>query len=152
MAQTTDWGRIVRQALAAGIVAGILIAIYLYFTQDAPAHVSLAQHFQWVASAAFGQIAYTSAAYVALGILFHFAVSIGWAGGYAYLAQQQTFLNARWAISGIVFGLVVYVFMDLLLLGVRMFVPPPPIGIVNAVVAHCVFFGLPLGYVVSRTR
>lgn len=151
MTQKRDWALIVRQALLAGIVAGIIIEAYLIVTVATPAHQTPIQLWQWIASAALGQVAFSSPSYAIAGLLTHFCVSIGWAGGYAYLAQQQSFMNQRWIISGLVYGLVVYIFMDLLLLGVRMFIPPPPLGVLNALVAHSVFFGLPLAFVVSRT-
>ena len=151
MNQTRDWGLIIRQACIAGIVAGITIEAYLLLTVVYPSHMTPVTQLQWIASAAFGQLAYSSTGYAIVGLLMHFIVSIAWAGGYAYLAQQQPFMNDRWYISGPVYGLVVYIFMDLLLLGVRLFVPPPPLGILNALVAHCIFFGLPLAYTVKRT-
>lgn len=150
MGQTTDWRRVVRQALVAGFIAGVLIDAYLLATQVLPSHGSAVQMWQWVASAALGQVAFSSPSYALLGLIAHFCVSIGWAGGYAYLAQQQPFVNQRWAISGLVYGIVVYIFMDILLLGVRMFTPPSPVMLLNALIAHCVFFGLPLAYVVAR--
>lgn len=150
MTQKRDWNSIIRQAFAAGIVAGIIIEAYLLLTTVVPAHGSVVQTWQWIASAAIGQVAYSSPSYAALGLLFHFCVSIGWAGGYAYLAQQQTFMNQRWLISGLIYGLVVYIFMDIVLLGVRMFAPPPPLGLLNVLIAHMVFFGVPLAFVVAR--
>lgn len=151
MTGTRNWNLIVRQALLAGLGAGVCMEIYLLLTTVVPAHGSVVQTWQWIASAALGQVAFSSPTYAIVGLIVHFCVSIAWAGGYAYLAQQQTFMNQRWLISGIVYGFVVYIFMDLILLGVRMFVPPPPLGLVNAVIAHCIFFGVPLAYVTART-
>jgi hypothetical protein len=45
----------------------------------------------------------------------------------------------------------VYVFMQALLLGARAFVfPPTPTALLNAVLAHMLFFGVPVAYVVAR--
>lgn len=124
---------------------------YLVLTTVIPAHGNVLQVWQWIASAALGDVAFTSTSYAWFGLLLHFLVSIGWAGGYAYLAQQQQFMNQRWPISGPVYGFVVYIFMDILLLGARKFVPPAtPLLLLNALIAHCVFFGLPLAFVVAR--
>lgn len=150
MTTTTNWKAVMQQALAAGIVAGITIELYLILTAALPSHANVLAIWQWIASAAIGDIAFSSVAFAWLGLLVHFIVSIGWAGGYAYLAQQQTFMNARWAISGIVYGLVVYCFMDLILLGAHKLAAPTPPTVANSIIAHCVFFGLPLAYVVSR--
>lgn len=146
MTATRNWNAIVRQAIVAGIAAGILIEAYLLAT----ARANPMQAWQWIASAAVGDVAFTSPSYAWLGLAVHFVVSVGWAGGYAYLAQDRPYMNARWLISGLVYGLLVYVFMDLILLGARKLVPPTPLEFLNALVAHCVFFGLPLAFVVAR--
>lgn len=151
MTEKRNWNAIVLQAIAAGIVAGVFIELYLIATTIVPAHGSVLASWQWIASAAIGDEALKNPGYAWLGLLVHFLVSIGWAGGYAYLAQQQPFMNRRWAISGIAYGLVVYIFMDILLLGARKFVPPPTaLLLLNALIAHMVFFGLPLAFVVAR--
>lgn len=151
MTAKRNWSEIFRQAFAAGIVAGILIQAYLIVTTIVPAHGNVLQGWQWIASAAIGDEAFKNPAYAWLGLLVHFIISIAWAGGYAYLAQTQPFMNRRWAISGLVYGLVVYIFMDILLLGARKFVPPAsPLTLLNVLIAHSVFFGLPLAFVVSR--
>ena len=151
MTEKRNWSQIFRQALVAGIIAGICIEAYLVLTVIVPAHGNVLQVWQWIASAAIGDVAFTNPAYAWLGLLVHFIISIAWAGGYAYLAQQQQFMNRRWVISGLVYGLVVYIFMDILLLGARKFVPPASaLALLNALIAHCVFFGLPLAFVVSR--
>ncbi len=151
MTEKRNWNQIVRQALIAGITAGVCIEAYLLLTVVVPAHGSVLHAWQWIASAAIGDVALTNTAYAWLGLLVHFIISIGWAGGYAYLAQQQTFMNRRWVISGLVYGLVVYIFMDILLLGARKFVPPAtPLALLNALIAHSIFFGLPLAFVAAR--
>lgn len=151
MTEKRNWNLILRQAFLAGIVAGILIETYLVLTLVVPTHGNVLQTWQWIASAAIGDAAFSSISYAWLGLLVHFVISIAWAGGYAYLAQQQPFMNYRWAISGLVYGLIVYIFMDILLLGARKFIPPvTPLALLNALIAHCVFFGLPVAFVVSR--
>ena len=150
MTEKRNWKVIFRQALVAGIIAGICFETYLVLTVVVPSHGNLLQVWQWIASAAVGDIAFTSPSYAWLGLMVHFIISIAWAGGYAYLAQQQEFMNRRWVISGLVYGLVVYIFMDILLLGARKFVPPSAPALLNLLIEHSVFFGLPLAFVVSR--
>ncbi len=151
MTEKRNWNEIFRQAIVAGVIAGILIQAYLIVTTVLPSHMTVLQEWQWIASAAIGDVAFTNTGYAWLGLLVHFIVSIGWAGGYAYLAQQQQFMNRRWYISGPVFGFVVYIIMDIVLLGARKFVPPAtPSALLNVLIAHCLFFGLPLAFVVYR--
>ena len=99
-----NWGRVVMQAFGAGIIGGIVLDLYLYLTTILPAHGSVLAMWQWVASAAIGPVALTNSSYAWLGLLVHFIVSIGWAGGYAYFAQTQNFVNTRWFISGLMYG------------------------------------------------
>ncbi|HUA10143.1 MAG TPA: hypothetical protein VMA98_12825 [Candidatus Acidoferrales bacterium] len=146
-----NWAAIVRQAIAAGFAGAIVIDAYLWLATIVPAHGSLLAMWQWVASAAIGPVAFSSGTFAWFGLLVHVIVSIGWAGGYAYFAQTQKFVSARWFVSGFVYGIIVYCFMLLLLLGAHAFVVPSgPLAILNAVLAHTLFFGVPVAYVVAR--
>ena len=154
MASTTqrlDWGRITTQALAAGIVGAILIDLYLWVAQVAPAHMPMTGVWQFVASTAFGKAAFANPAFIWIGLLMHVVVSIGWAGGYAYLAATRPFMNERWIISGLVYGIVVLFFMQLILIGSGNFqVPGSGLEFVNLLASHMLFFGVPVAFVVSR--
>jgi len=146
-----DWGRIIRQAITAGVVGIIILDVYLYFTEILPEHGSLTQMWQVVASAAIGPEALTNMSYARLGVAVDLIVAIGWAGGYAYFAQTQNFVNTRWLISGLMYGFIVYVLMQVLLLGAHAFAwPPTPAAFVNQIFARMLFFGVPVAYVVSR--
>jgi uncharacterized membrane protein YagU involved in acid resistance len=148
---TVNWARVVREALAAGITGGIILEAYLYLTTILPAHESLLASWQWIASAAMGKVALTSITYAWVGLAVHFIVSIGWAGGYAYFSQTQPFVDRRWAISGLAYGIIVYFFMQLLLIGARSWVAPPtPLDALNVLMGHMVFFGVPVAFVVAR--
>jgi hypothetical protein len=146
-----NWGRIVVQAIAAGIVGVVLLDAYLYATAIVPEHSSLVQMWQWVASVAIGPAALTSTSYVWVGVVVDLIVAIGWAGGYAYFAQIQSFVNTQWLISGLMYGLIVYFFMQALLLGAHAFVwPPSPGQFVNQIFARMLFFGVPVAFTVAR--
>ena len=143
------WRTIATQALVAGLVAGTTLVAYLALTA-LPDHNPM-NFFLWIPTVALGTAAGTGTAWAILGIVLHYVVSIGWAGGYAYLAADRTFLNRRWLISGLFFGLMVYLFMDLLLIGASKFTwPPTPLAWLNGIFAVMVFFGVPLAFVVSR--
>jgi hypothetical protein len=147
-----DWTGIFKQAIVAGVVGAITIDLYLYLTTVLPAHGSMIGLWQWVASGVVGPVATSTVAYAWLGLLIHVIVSMGWAGGYAYLTRSQPFLNERWLVSGLFYGLMVYVFMQLILLGAHLFTFPDNADVVvNVVVAHTVFFGLPVAFVVAKT-
>jgi hypothetical protein len=145
-----SWNRIVIQALAAGIVGGALFDVYLWLTPLATAHPGILGIWTSIASTVGGKtmIANPNAPWIGLGV--HAATSIVWAGAYAYVAAQQDFVRRRWYISGPVYGLVVYLVMQLVLLVSGNFeYPHSPNDFVSALIAHAAFFGLPVAFVVS---
>jgi uncharacterized membrane protein YagU involved in acid resistance len=145
-----SWSRIVIQALAAGIVGGALIDMYLWFTPLASQHPGILGIWTWVASTVGGKTMFANpnAPWIGLGV--HAATSIVWAGAYAYVAAQQAFVRRRWYISGPVYGLVIYLVMQLVLLVSGNFeYPHSPDDFVSALIAHAVFFGLPVAFVVN---
>jgi hypothetical protein len=146
---TFAWRTVILQAVAAGLVAGTVILLYLAAT-GIPDH-NIAHFLNWIPTVAFGDNALPGGPLLLIGAVMHYLVSIGWAGGYAYLAQSQTFLNKRWAISGFFYGIVVYMFMNLLLIGARKFTwPATPLDWVNGIVTVSVFFGVPVALVIAR--
>lgn len=146
------WERLIRPAVIAGLVAAAIFDCYLWLTTILPAGGSPVTLWQQVAAATVGKAsAFSSPAYAWVGVAIQAAVGIGWATGYAYLAARQPVFNSRWIAAGLVYGIVVYVVMSLILLGGNALTPPPnPNAFLNAVIAHTVFFGLPIAYLVKR--
>jgi uncharacterized membrane protein YagU involved in acid resistance len=145
-----SWSRIAIQALAAGIAGGVLLDAYLWFTPLASAHPGILQMWTWIASTVAGKTMFANpnAPWIGLGI--HAVTSIVWAGAYTYVAAQQAFVRRRWYISGPVYGLVVYLVMQLVLLVSGNFeYPHSPDDFVSALIGHAVFFGLPVAFVVN---
>ncbi|HVA33518.1 MAG TPA: hypothetical protein VNG31_05185 [Candidatus Baltobacteraceae bacterium] len=152
MVSTTSiaWPRILGQGLLAGIVGAITIDVYLWLTTILPAHGSIVALWQFIASTLVGKAAYTSSSFAALGVAMHLVVSICWAAGYAYVASTRPFMNQQWGVSGAGYGVLVYAFMQLILLAGGHFVyPPTPTAFLIVVAAHVFFFGVPVAYVVS---
>lgn len=144
-----SWSRIFAQALAAGIVGGVAIDLYLWATTLLPHGESIAVLWQWIASTVFGKPALTQPRATAVGAAIHTIASIGWAGGYAYIGATRPATTRRWIVAGIVYGLIVYTIMQVILLADNNFTyPPTPNDFVNALVAHAAFFGIPVAYVV----
>ena len=141
-----------KAGLVAGIAAGVLIDLFLFATQLAtgtPAD-KLAGNFVFIAAVVLGQSAYTNPAAVPLGILLHFCVAIGWALGYVYLARSQPQLVSRPWISGAAYGLVVYVFMEIILITAGLYHRVAPGVLFAQLVAHVVFYGIPVAVIASR--
>ena len=97
-----------------------------------------------------GPGAYASPVAVPLGIVLHFSVAIGWALGYVYLVRTQPQLLARPWISGAAYGLVVYVFMEIVLITAGVYHRAAPGLLFTQIVAHVVFYGIPVAVIVSR--
>lgn len=78
-------------------------------------------------------------------------ISIVWASLYAYLIVRKPGLN--WIAGGIVFGFVVFFAMQAVtvLAHVSAGGAPSARDFAFFVVAHCLFFGLPVSWYVSRT-
>ncbi len=145
-----------RDQLTAGVVAGvaggILIDLFLFAMQVAAGTPpdKLAGNFAFIAAVLLGPSAYANPAAVPLGIGLHFAVSIGWALGYVYLIRSQPQLLVRPWVSGAGFGLVVYVFMQIVLLTAGQYHRTTPGVLGTQLLAHVVFYGIPVALVVSR--
>jgi hypothetical protein len=136
----------VRGALA-GVVGGIFIDAFLYAASLAPHHASIISLWQFVASSAFGKIAYTSLSYAWAGLAMHFIVSIAWGIGYSYLSETQAAINRSPVFSGLMFGLIVYVVMQLALASVGLLVINSGAQVAITICAHTVFFGVPVALV-----
>jgi uncharacterized membrane protein YagU involved in acid resistance len=138
--------------LAAGIIAGIVIDAFLLVTTIAggASPTQALGIYSWIASVAFGHAILSSPAAPALGVLLHFAVSIFWALGYVYLVRSQPQLLTRPWLSGAGFGLVVYCFMEIMLITAGEYHRPKPPELAVGLVAHIVFFGMTVALVVSR--
>ena len=85
-----------------------------------------------------------------LGIALHFCVAIGWALGFAYLTRSQPQLLTRPILSGLTFGLVVMIAMDMLLVLVGAYKLRDVPQFFTALVGHCVFYGVPVALTVTR--
>lgn len=147
-----NWGRLIARGVIAGIVGGILIDVCIYVFVLLPQHASMISLWQFVASSAFGKAAYTSTSYAWIGLLMHAGTSIAWGIGYSYLSEVQPAVNAQPVISGILFGLVVYVAMQIVLESVGLLVIKNAAQIGYGVLAHTIFFGVPVALVNDRLR
>ncbi|HYZ17451.1 MAG TPA: hypothetical protein VE591_13665 [Candidatus Acidoferrum sp.] len=141
--------------IAAGITGGILLAVCLQgaaVLAGTPLGTAIVQNYSFIASVAIGPSAFRNpGSAVPIGILIHFCIAIAWALGYVYLVRAQPQLIARPIISGLVFGLVVDAFMNIMLIMGGVYHRPSSPGVFGlSLLAHCVFYGIPVAVVVSR--
>jgi uncharacterized membrane protein YagU involved in acid resistance len=146
-AQRLNWARVLARGAVAGIMGGILIDAFLYAATLAPNHEGILRLWQFIASSAFGKVAYTSLAYAWAGLAMHLLVSIAWGIGYSYLSATQPAVNASPIFSGVLFGIIVYVVMQLALASVGLLVIRSASQVLIAICAHTIFFGVPVALV-----
>ena len=141
-----------KAGLVAGLAAGILLDVFLFAMQLATGTPpdKLAGNFVFIAAVLLGPSAATNPAAVPLGIVLHFCVAIGWALGFVYLVRSQPQLVTRPWISGAAFGLVVYVFMEIILITAGLYHRVAPGLLTTQLVAHIVFYGIPVAVISSR--
>jgi asparagine N-glycosylation enzyme membrane subunit Stt3 len=138
---------LVYDGIAAGLIAGAIADAFLFATGV----LSWPQSYEFIASALVGRAALASTAYVPLGIAIHFAISAAWGAAFALTAQRYPQLIGRPIVSGLVFGLVVMIVMQLLLMLNGMWHAPQSGGqLVVSIVSHTAFFGLPIAWYVER--
>ncbi|HKV28853.1 MAG TPA: hypothetical protein VJN90_11340 [Candidatus Acidoferrales bacterium] len=95
-----------------GLVAGTLdIAENIIFNHFRG--VTMKMIFQYIGSGLIGMKSFTmGAASVALGVAIHYAIAMTWTVIFYLLSRKLLILTRRAAISGIVYGGVVYVVMN----------------------------------------
>lgn len=145
--------RQIAAAVGAGLAGALAVDAFIFFTQiagGAPPGQVITSVWTFVATVPFGPGIAANPAAPLIGAIVHACVSIGWALGYVYLVRSQPQLLTRPWISGAAFGLVVYVFMQIVLLTAGMYHRPSPQGLEQALIGYMLFFGVPVALVVSR--
>jgi len=142
-----------RTILIAGIIAGTLdsvaASVVFYFKLD----LSPAQVMQYIASALYGAEAFSGgAAMVIIGTLLHFMISFIIAGVYFYLFPVIKLLRERPVISGLLLGIAIWLFMNLVIIPFSKIQPTPfeLSAVVISVIWHMVLVGLPISLITKR--
>jgi uncharacterized membrane protein YagU involved in acid resistance len=87
-----------------------------------------------------------------LGAALHFVIAFLAAGVFYGASRRLTFLKRRPVLSGVLYGIVVYLFMYWVVMPLSAY-PKPPFSIsatIIAVVTHIVCVGLPISLIVRR--
>jgi len=141
----------ISRGIAAGFGGAILIDGYLLVVLVAFSRVATATGFyEFVASGAIGSGAYRQPGGVAIGVAVHFLVSVAWGVGYAYVASRTPQVRAHPLMSGVVFGIVVMIAMQLVEVAANIYRAPDSFSFLTALVGHIVFFGVPVAFVYRR--
>ena len=143
-------------SVAAAIAGLVAITVYLVLERAIAAHLSVAlclqQLLQWDASNAYGAQAFDGGWPMALiGLAMDFVVSFAWAMAYAALYVAFPIVRRNVVLTGLCFGAVVMVVMlyAIVPIGHASRMQSTVLHVVNVLVAHTVFFGLPLALTVK---
>jgi hypothetical protein len=94
--------------LCAGLLDGTSAVIFL-------AKMNFEGVFRYVASAVFDKAAFTGGKeMIAYGISFHFMIALCWAAVYYYLYKKIPLIRRSFIISGMAYGVMVWIVMNLL--------------------------------------
>jgi hypothetical protein len=137
-----------RSLFVGGAVAGTVGAVVFHAFLFVIGRAHFPATYLWIASAVYPN--HFGANAIALGIVIHFAISIVAGVSYAYVAQTTGLIGRPW-MGGLLFGIVANAIMDLVVYA-RHLGPLPStwhaIGI--GLLAHVVFFALPVAFVLMR--
>ena len=139
--------------LSGGLVAGaldIVFAISFAAYNGTPPLRLL----QIVASGLYGDAAFAGgASMAALGLGLHFGMSVLWAGVFLALAWLKPAIAHYPYLSGIAFGVVVFVVMRLVILPLSAFPYPvtfKPLATTLDLLSHTLLFGVPIALAIRK--
>jgi hypothetical protein len=140
--------------LRIGFIAGTLdMADNLIF--NLPRGITPVMVFQYIASGLIGMRAFRLGPFaVALGVVIHYTIALTWTGLFYLMSRRVTVLRRRSVLSGLLYGVGVYLCMNFVVLPLTA-VPPPrhPMTIaarVNGVLALVFCIGLTVSLLTRR--
>ena len=140
--------------LLGGLIAGTLDISYACIYSYVVRGTSPVRILQSIASGALGAKAFTGGAKTAaLGLVFHFLIAIIAAAVFYLASRRLRYLVTQAVICGILYGVCVYVFMNLVVLPLsaisfKMSYPWP--SLIGGLLIHMFGIGLPISLVVRR--
>lgn len=143
----------IRSIVFAGIIAGTLdglAAAIIYFLRTGKNPLAV---YRFIASGIFGQEALSGGTSMALlGIFFHYGIAFGWTLLFFRVCLKLSFLLKNWIVSGIAYGLVVWLSMNLIVLPLSR-VPSSTITLSSAIIGISVLMvciGLPIAFIANK--
>lgn len=139
--------------LIGGLVAGALDIVFAisFAAYNGTPPIRL---LQIVASGLFGDAALSGgASMAALGLALHFGMSVVWAGVFLALAWLKPAIALKPYLSGIAFGVVVFLVMRLVILPLSAFpyrVTFKPLATALDLLSHTLLFGVPIALAIRR--
>ncbi len=143
--------------VAASAVGLVAITVYLVVARavltGTPVVLGTEQLLQWDASNAFGAAAYSGGWTVAgIGLLMDAVVSTWWAAVFVILYLNAPLVRRYPVFSGLLFGAAVMGVMIYLVvpIGHAAQAPRTAVSTINTLIAHSLFFGVPLALTVRQ--
>jgi hypothetical protein len=137
-----------------GLVAGTLDLTAACVSSWLRADVAPVRVMQSVASGLLGAASYTGGAKTAvLGVALHFLIATVATAVFYFASRTLRFLVERPVIAGLLYGVVVYFFMNFVVLPLSAFpqrVAPPLSGRIIGLLVIMFCIGLPIAIIVSR--
>lgn len=141
--------------LQAGLIAGTLDILAAFTNAYLSSGVSPLAVLRYVASGVFGNTAFSGGMpMAAAGLLIHFLIATAWAALFYLLYPIIRKISTNWIINGLVYGIVVWLIMNLVMLplsntpvGPVKFSPQAFIGM--GILMLCI--GLPISWIVQRS-
>jgi hypothetical protein len=141
-------------ALLGGLAAATLDIIYAFAWLNINSGRTPLFVLQSIASGWLGRAAFTGGiAAGALGLASHYGISIVAAAMYGAAVRGSGWIRAHWIVGGIVFGVLVYCFMNFVVipLSAAPFGPQwTPRAFIQGFISHALVFGLPIAWVWHR--
>jgi hypothetical protein len=137
---------------SAGIVAGVL-DITAAFVIWAPRGARPAQILRAIASGLLGPKSFYGGWQTAvLGAAIHFLIAFSAAAVFYGASRKLIFLTRRPVLSGVLYGIAVYLFMYWVVMPLSAYQKPPfsISGMMTAIIIHIVCVGLPISLIVRR--
>lgn len=138
--------------IAAGLLVGTLDigAAFLLALSNGREPIRVL-HF--IASGVFGESAFSDAGkYAALGLLFHYAIAMTWTALFFLASSKIRSAGDRRVITGILYGCVCWLVMNLVVLPLSN-TPPIPFNLKSAMIGAAVLVvavGLPVSFLAAR--
>lgn len=135
--------------IGAGLVSGVLVSAFAAFAA-ARSGLPPSTPFSFIAGAVGGPTFGDGPEAAPVGVVCLLIAAILWAFGYLYGASKQSQLLTRPILSGVGFGVIVWLFTQAMLVGAGKFTAPNIYTFDRDMVAYIVFFGVPLAFTASK--
>jgi hypothetical protein len=135
---------------------GLIVAVFdiaYAFALYGPMGVRPGRLLQGIASGALGPSAFTGGLVAAaLGLFFHFLISYGAATAYYVASRKLRFMIRQTILSGLLYGVAVYLFMNFVVIPLSLIKPRPinPTLFVINLIEHMIVVGLPIALAVRK--